>query len=109
MNGHIGLNEPAQELIPYSHVVRLSAETQNHSMLKKSFVRPVYGLSLGINEIFNAKKILLLISGQHKNSAMRRLFTKKISTQFPASLLWLHHNIVCLCDQEAANGIDLNA
>ncbi|MGV7223425.1 MAG: galactosamine-6-phosphate isomerase [Nitrospinales bacterium] len=109
MNGHVGLNEPAEELKPYSHVVRLSVASQKHSMLKKLPVKPVYGLSLGIKEIFNAKRILLLISGQHKNSAMRRLFTKKISTQFPASLLWLHHNTVCLCDQEAADGIDVSA
>lgn len=109
MNGHVGLNEPAEELKPFSHVVRLSAASQKHSMLKESTVMPVYGLSLGIKDIFNAKMILLLISGGDKNSAMRRLFTKSISTQFPASLLWLHQNIVCLCDEEAADGIDVNA
>lgn len=109
MNGHVGLNEPAKELMPFSHVVRLSTESQKHSMLKKSSVKPVYGLSLGIKEIFSAKRILLLVSGKQKNSAMQRLFTKKISTQFPASLLWLHHNIVCLCDEEAAYGIDVSA
>jgi len=108
MNGHVGLNEPAKELMPFSHVVHLSAESQKHLMLKKLPIKPVYGLSLGIAEIFSAKKILLLISGENKNSAMRRLFTKKISTQFPASLLWLHHNAICLCDEEAAYGIDVN-
>lgn len=108
INGHLALNEPSKELRPFAHVVSLSHASQKHPMLKKARIKPVYGLSLGLVEIFSAKKILLLVSGKNKYPAMRRLFTKKLSTHFPASLLWLHHNTVCLCDEDAACGIDVS-
>jgi galactosamine-6-phosphate isomerase len=109
LNGHLALNEPSIELRPFAHVVGLSDASLKHPMLEKASVKPDYGLSLGLAEIFSAKKILLLVSGKNKNAAMRRVFTKRLSTHFPASLLWLHHNTVCLCDEDAARGIDVNS
>jgi galactosamine-6-phosphate isomerase len=45
--------------------------------------------------------ILLLISGASKRDVARRLLTREITTNLPASLLWLHPNAICLIDRDA--------
>jgi 6-phosphogluconolactonase/glucosamine-6-phosphate isomerase/deaminase len=45
---------------------------------------------------------LLLVSGAHKRKALERFMSGKITTQFPASFLWLHPRITVLCDRDAA-------
>jgi galactosamine-6-phosphate isomerase len=64
--------------------------------------RPAFGLTLGMADLLQARKILLLVSGSSKRDQTVRLFSQKISTQFPASFLWLHADAVCLADAEAA-------
>jgi len=44
----------------------------------------------------------LLVSGSAKRKQMTQLLAQRITTQFPASFLWLHSNTTCLCDAEAA-------
>ena len=102
-NGHIAFNEPGSTLSPFSHVAELSSHSLQHPMLSASSEQPRYGLTLGMAEIMQARQILLLISGSHKRSVLNRLRQRKISTQFPASLLWLHPQVLCLCDREAAD------
>ena len=100
MNGHIALNEPADSLNPYAHVATLSASSLTHPMIAGA-QKPTYGLTLGVSDIFQSKMILMLISGSKKKEVTRELVSKKITTQFPASLLWLHSNTICLIDKEA--------
>jgi galactosamine-6-phosphate isomerase len=60
--------------------------------------KPVYGLTLGMMEILSSKKIILLITGQKKGEVTERLLTKKISSDLPASLLWIHKDVHCMID-----------
>lgn len=101
-NGHIGFNEPNQALVPFSHVADLSAYSRQHSMLEAARQQPGYGFTLGMAEILQARQILLLVSGAHKREALERLTRRSVSAQFPASLLWLHPRVRCLCDRKAA-------
>ncbi len=102
LNGHLGLNEPAEHLSPGWHVTALSQESLNHTMLEVSNVRPSFGLTLGMSDLLRSKHILLLVSGSQKKEAFRNMFQKKITSLFPASFLWLHTNVTVLCDPEAA-------
>ena len=102
-NGHLAMNEPAELLKPFAHVAQLANTTLAHSMLAQSARRPSYGLTLGLSEIFQSRKIVLLVSGAHKSKQLARLISGEVSTQFPASLLWLHSNVICFCDQAAAS------
>jgi galactosamine-6-phosphate isomerase len=100
-NGHIGFNEPAPALPPHAHVAQLSDASLAHSMLRDSRARPRYGLTLGMADLLHADAILLLVSGESKRQALRRLLEGPISTEFPASLLALHTNVHLLCDTPA--------
>jgi putative deaminase/isomerase len=112
-NGHLALNEPAETLPPFAHASTLSGETLRHPMLSAARGVPRFGLTLGLAEILGAHKILLLVSGAQKQTALRRLLhtlalpsasSEGISTHFPASFLALHPAVTCLCDQAAIGG-----
>ena len=107
LNGHIAMNEPAETLNPAAHVARLTAATLAHPMLGTCNPKPTFGLTLGMDEILASREILLLVSGASKVEPLRRLLQREITTQFPASFLWLHPNWTVLCNRKAAAGIDL--
>jgi galactosamine-6-phosphate isomerase len=101
MNGHIGFNEPGDALSPSAHVATLANESLRHPMLSAANAQPTFGLTLGMAEILAARKIVLLVSGAHKRPSLERLCRNEISTAFPASFLWLHRALICLCDGAA--------
>lgn len=101
LNGHIAFNEPAAYLQPHCHVAKLSEKALNHPMAKEMGARPTYGLTLGMADILNSKEILILISGASKAEITRDFMQRKISTELPASFLWLHPRVHCMVDREA--------
>ncbi|HET7251995.1 MAG TPA: 6-phosphogluconolactonase [Gemmatimonadales bacterium] len=98
-NGHVGFNEPGPALIPYCHVAPLSEETRAHAMTRAMREPPRHGLTLGMQEILAARRILLLVTGEGKQQTVARLLTEEVTTTLPASLLWLHGNVDCLIDR----------
>ena len=101
VNGHLGFVEPADHLIPNTHLVRLHPSSRQHSMFKNLPKAPVQGLTLGMADILQAERVILMVNGVHKKKAMRQLLEGRISTRFPASFLWLHPRAVCASDEEA--------
>ncbi|HSF55202.1 MAG TPA: 6-phosphogluconolactonase [Algoriphagus sp.] len=99
VNGHIALNEPSEVLRPGFHVCVLAETTMNHGMIKSLKQPPTFGMTMGVGEILQSKKILLFIAGSGKKEAFERLLKEEVSTQFPASLLWLHPNVDVLVDE----------
>jgi galactosamine-6-phosphate isomerase len=95
-NGHIGFNEPASFLQPHCHVAQLSGHSLTHTMVQSLEAKPTYGLTLGIQDIMRSRKIILLISGKNKEQVIQEFLSGKITTQLPASLLWLHPDVDCL-------------
>ena len=53
-------------------------------------------MTLGIKDILLAKRIVLLISGTGKSTAISMLMLEKIMSQYPVTFLWLHNNVDCL-------------
>jgi galactosamine-6-phosphate isomerase len=101
-NGHLGLNDPDESLELEAHVAdHLSEQTLHHAMTLKTTGHITLGLTLGLRSIFEAKKVLFLVNGAHKKDIFAKFKEQKISTKNPASLLWLHRNVLCLCDKEA--------
>lgn len=101
VNGHLGLNEPAESLQPFVHLAHLTGSSLRHPMLTSVNGQVSYGLTLGIVDILRSKKILLLISGSHKRRQLERLLTPDISPHFPASFLWLHPDVTLLCNRDS--------
>lgn len=95
-NGHIGFNEPAPFLEPHCHVAQLSGHSLTHTMVQSLSDKPTYGLTLGIQDIMRSRKIILLISGKNKEQVIQEFLSGKVTTQLPASLLWLHPDVDCL-------------
>lgn len=102
-NGHLALNEPAEFLQAQCHVAELSSSSLNHKMTSGMKKKPSYGLTLGMADILYSKQILILISGSGKSKMVKQLLSGMVSTQLPASFLWLHPNTVCLIDSESIN------
>lgn len=107
-NGHIGFNEPAENLNAATEVVDLTKETieANSRYFESREQVPKTAISMGIATILKANKIILLASGKNKAEAIQKTVNGKISTQIPASLLQCHPDTTIILDQEAASLID---
>lgn len=101
-NGHLGFIEPGTDLSLHAHVATLAPTTRQHAMVAALSAPPTHGLTLGLANVMGAARVLLLVSGAGKQAALARLRKRRIQTQFPASLLWLHPDALCLFDQAAA-------
>jgi len=100
-NGHIGFNEPSDSLIPHCHVAKLSTDSLNHQMIKGLDFKPTYGMTLGMADILQSKKIILLVTGSKKKKVIKKLLSKEITTKLPASFLWLHQQVACYIDSNS--------
>ena len=105
-NGHIGFNEPdADGLYPFTHVTGLTANTieANSRFFESEAEVPKKALTMGMQSIFKARKIVVLASGEGKADAVKRMLDGKITTDCPASLLCLHPDVILICDKAAAS------
>ena len=102
-NGHIGFNEPDGELIPFTHLTALTASTieANARFFASEDDVPKHALTMGVQSVFKARRILLLASGENKAEAVRAMLNGNISTHLPASLLRLHPDVTLICDEAA--------
>jgi glucosamine-6-phosphate deaminase len=104
-NGHIGFNEPAAWLSPWSHRVRLTAASRRaNAGFFGGDVRavPREALSMGVATILRARAIVLVATGARKASVIARMVAGPVTTRLPASLLQLHPQVDILLDAAAA-------
>jgi len=101
-NGHLLMNEPGDRLRPHAHVARLAESTRAHTMIQGLASPPRRGLTLGMADILQSRRILLLVSGRAKRAALTRALAGGVTTRCPASFLSLHPDVTVLCDREAA-------
>lgn len=99
-NGHIAFNEPATGLSAGVHLSKLSPQSLSHSMVDGIDIKLEYGLTLGMADILQSKKIFLLVNGEHKRDILNKMLSGNITTQLPASFLWLHPEVYCFWCQE---------
>ncbi|ARK32402.1 glucosamine-6-phosphate deaminase [Halalkalibacter krulwichiae] len=106
-NGHIGFNEPGTSLHSKTHVVELAESTReaNARFFPSIEEVPTQAITMGISTIVQSKQILLLVSGNKKEQALKRLLQGKISEEFPASILNQHENVTIIADKEALSGV----
>ncbi len=104
-NGHIGFNEPDEGLFQFTHVTDLTEDTieANARFFNSADEVPKKALTMGIQSIFRARKIIILANGEGKADAIQKTVDGRISTQCPASLLCLHPDVTVICDEAAAS------
>lgn len=65
------------------------------------------GITLGIKNIMQARRIILVAKGSHKANIVQQMLQGPITTDIPASVLQLHPNCEFLLDKEAAAKLKL--
>lgn len=107
VNGHLGFNEPADVLHANIHIAKLADTTKKYGIALQSEHEIKYGLTLGMNEIMRSKNILLLVNGKHKQEPFKKFLSAEITTQLPATMLWMHPNVTVVCDRDAMTDVEL--
>ena len=107
-NGHIGFNEPADDLQLQTHRVRLRLDTRRDNASAfggRGSAVPREALSMGMGTILQARSIVLVALGRSKASAVASAFSGRISTNKPVSFLQLHPNVTVLVDRAAGGSL----
>ena len=105
-NGHIGFNEPGDDLPVRTHRVRLMESTRrDNAMLFSDNPAdvPQEALSMGIGTILSARHIVLVATGEKKAACIREAASGRLTTKVPASMLQLHQDVELLLDRQAAS------
>ena len=107
-NGHIGFNEPCDAFIMGTHLVNLTESTieANKRFFASEEDVPRQALTMGIMHIMQAKKILVVVSGEDKADAVAKAFAGPVTPQVPASILQIHPDVVLVGDRAALAQLD---
>lgn len=103
-NGHIGFNEPSDQFVYGCHVVRLTQSTleANRRFFDSEADVPREAVSLGVGSIMNAKRVILIATGEDKAVVVRKAIQEDIDPETQASILRTHPNVLFLLDKAAA-------
>ena len=103
-NGHIAFNEPGTPFDSLTHVVNLTQSTikDNSRLFEREEDVPRQAFTMGLKNIMNAKKILVLANGTSKAKAILGLMKGEVTQTLPASILQLHPDCTVIVDEDAA-------
>lgn len=103
-NGHIAFNEPGTPFGSVTHIVDLAESTikDNSRMFADIDDVPRQAFTMGLKNIMNAKKILILANGANKAKAVYGLVKGEVTESLPASVLQLHPDCTLIADKAAA-------
>ncbi len=102
-NGHIGFNEPDEAFEKRTHCVNLSASTieANKRFFDNEESVPRQAYTMGMRSIMQARRIVLIVSGEEKAEIVKEAFCGPVTPKVPASALQMH-NCVTIVGDEAA-------
>ena len=102
-NGHIAFNEPGENFGLETHLVDLTERTidANQRFFERREDVPRHALSMGIKNIMNARRILMVVSGEEKAEIVKEAFAGPVTKQVPASVLQLHPDVTLVGDKAA--------
>lgn len=104
-NGHIGFNEPGTPFDSTTHIVELQERTRldNARFFSSLDEVPTHAITMGIKNIMNAKKILVVANGKGKADAVYSMVKGEITESCPASVLQKHSDVIVIVDEDAAS------
>lgn len=107
-NGHIGFNEPADTFSLETNCVDLQESTiaANTRFFEKEEDVPRQAYTMGIGNIMQAKKIVVVVSGKDKAKILREVVKGPITPHVPASALQLHPDVTIVADEAALSLLD---
>ncbi len=100
-NGHIGFNEPDVHFEAGTHLVDLDEETINANSRFFDNVNevPKQAISMGIRNIMQSKKVVLIATGENKINAVKKMLFEEITPNLPASILQVHNDFTLIVDE----------
>ena len=98
LDGHIGFNEPDSVFTKGTHVVTLDPSTieANARFFASEADVPREAITMGMGAIMNAKRVLLIASGESKKEIVEKSFFGPITPEVPASILQLHPDLTVI-------------
>ncbi len=108
-NGHIGFNEPAADFPLETHCVDLTESTikANQRFFASYDDVPKQAYTMGIKTIMQAKKVLVVVSGEDKADIVRKAFFGPVTPEVPASVLQLHPDCTVVADAAALSKVNM--
>jgi glucosamine-6-phosphate deaminase len=103
-NGHIGINQPGTPFESETWVSPMDPDFEAR-VRRETRVPPetvLGGLTRGIKNIMQTRKIILAAKGAHKAEIIEKAILGPVTTDIPASVVQLHPDCEILLDAEAA-------
>ena len=100
-NGHIAFNEPGSSFKSRTRVVELSKQTiqDNARFFDSTEDVPTKAITMGLETIMEAEKIILIANGPKKKSILNQAIYGVVTEEIPASILQKHKHVeVYYCD-----------
>ncbi|NOT51282.1 MAG: glucosamine-6-phosphate deaminase [Chitinophagaceae bacterium] len=109
-NGHIGFNEPGSGIYSKSRLITLDNSTRIANAYEFANISqvPRLAITMGISNILQAKKIILMAWGSAKASVIKKAVEDDDTEQVPASLLQNHDDVLFVVDDTAASELTRN-
>jgi len=106
-NGHIGFNEPDECFTKGTHKVHLKDSTiqANKRFFASEDEVPRYAYTMGICDIMQAERVLMVVSGASKAEVLKEAFFGPVTPKVPASILQLHKNFTLVADADALSAL----
>ncbi|MCZ2258556.1 glucosamine-6-phosphate deaminase [Sporosarcina sp. G11-34] len=100
VNGHIAFNEPGTSFESVTHIAQLTDSTLgvNSQFFDNDKQIPDTALTMGIASVLAAKKIILLVFGEKKRFALKKLMEGKTTTEYPVTALIKHSDVTVITD-----------
>jgi len=98
LDGHIGFNEPDYYFTGPTHEVKLDESTirANARFFQSEDEVPKTAITMGMQSIMQAKKVLLIANGAANKAIIEKAFFGPIDPQVPASILQLHPDVTVI-------------
>ena len=108
-DGHIAFNEPTSSLSSRTRLKTLSRQTidDNARFFDRREDVPVYAITMGVGTILDARKLLLVASGEAKAKAVAQAVEGPVTSMVTASALQLHRDAIVIVDEAAAAGLTM--
>lgn len=102
-NGHIGFNEPSDCFAKGTHCVELTQNTidANARFFENKDQVPKKAYTMGILDILQAKRVVMIVTGESKAQILKDAFCGPVTPKVPASIMQLHPDFTLIADEAA--------
>lgn len=103
-DGHMAFNEPGSSLSSRTRIKTLASDTvaANSRFFGNDIKKvPKTALTVGVETIFEAKEVVVIVTGQHKSRALYEAVEGSVNHRCTISVLQFHRRTIIVCDKDA--------